>query len=289
MNYYQILDMLIVYAGTFIFFLGPLILIFLVVTKFIINIYRANFEPHKNQIKWKYSKRAILSCILLSSIVAYYAGIEVDKMREDLYSKYTNHLTEISKEYIFGIPSFKMTQEEHLKNVVSGNLSVNMTFEDGISTYRSLSNSKKIDDYFNDTNENYLCEKDKDLAIYSRNNLRHSFDALLFEQKKVFFGDRWKGGVSEKILGPKEEYRDVHSWTSPGNYETEYAHRQGSIDFNSNERLLNFSENSYAIEVGCWNKIECPDEYIGKTQSFMMSCIKANSSDALIKMLQSKL
>ena len=58
-----------------------------------------------------------------------------------------------------------------------------------------------------------------------------AYDALLFEQKKVFFGDRWKGGVSEKILGPKEEYRDVHSWTSPGNYETEYAHRQGSIDW----------------------------------------------------------
>ena len=288
MNYYQVLEMLALYAYLFIFIYGPLILIFIIVTKFAINIYRANFKPHKNQIKWKYSKRAILSCILLSSIVAYYAEIEAVKMHEELFTKYTNHLTEISKEYIFGIP-LKMTQEEQLKNVVSANLSINGTFEDGISSYLSASNSRKIDDYFIDTNENYLCEKGKDIAIYSKNNLRHSFDVLLFEQKKVFFGDRWKGGVSEKILGPEEEYRDVHSWTSPGKYETEYAHRQGSIDFNSNERLLNFSEKSYAIEVGCWNQFECPDEYIGKTQSLMMSCMKANSSGILIKMIQSKL
>ena len=286
MTYYQILEMLSLYAAIFAFFLGPLILIFIVVTKFTINIYRENFKPHKNKIKWKYSKRAILSCILLLLIVAYYAENETEKMREELFAKFTNHLTEISKEYIFGIPSSKITQEEHLKNVVLANLKHNRTFEDGISTYLSRSNSRKIDDYFNDTNENYLCEKGKDFAIYSRNNLRHSFDTLSFEQKKVFFGDRWKGGVSEKILGPKEEYRDVHSTTSPGIYETEYANRQGNIDFNPNERLLNFSESSYAIEVGCWNKFECPDEYIGKMQSFIMSCMKANSSDILIKMLQ---
>ncbi len=292
-------------------FISILSLAFLIKT---VRVVKRVFQNKEDVNVWKYFTRVSIILLLFASIPFYFLAsmkLQISKQIERIaytldseiraYAVSSNlHLFEEDwdeENYLWKRKEYLLAEPKKLSEETD-------TFEEYINQYppesnlhppRSRPKVTPIQFHYSPAEENYLCKATVDplhygirkaktrYGIYTKDKTHHSLKILIpSDSILIFDGDG--GGWTRPINGrdhniqsrsPRESYETAGY--SGGSYDTKWASRKGEISFKDNK--VTFTENSYEIETGCWNRFECPNAVIGYNQNFEMNCKQITSEE----------